>query len=251
LGYVDGQSLTAPLRYSFPNFLDPDGLQVSLKDDPGFALWSEPPRESQDFLVRENLATKQLEHYRRNRIAILYFVIDWEAQGTSYEYAIVGGDGYLEPITRSPWGSGEWRINLGDPPHKSESQWARSENSMWQRMRLYQVERIIDRIFDACDGKARKSKNLDKRYQEFHYEASLDLLRYFPKFTRGKTPAETVPVLSALLSAVIENSPLPKEQAKEGVEAWFETTFGLDLKVYRRGSHPYRGGTDQPYPWNL
>jgi len=171
--------------------------------------------------------------------------------GAKYDTLIEGGD---------IWGVAKgYQIILGDPPNASGGDRAKKENIMWQRMRLFQVERIIDGMVELSRKGVLGSRkqgvliptDLRPQYRALHLDASLELLEFFPRFTRAN-PYRDWPlyrrVLSVILSAIAENSDQPGK-AKAAVEKVLQQALSPELRVYRRGDEPRGSGATLSYPW--
>ncbi len=74
-------------------------------------------------------------------------------QAPDYRQAIVGGESY--PAFMSRLDDGIWVISPGEPPEAlrgPDDEVRRNENIMWQRMRIYQLEKTIDGLWTKADS---------------------------------------------------------------------------------------------------
>jgi len=165
-------------------------------------------------------------------------------QQQDYPQAIVGGDSYPELMDRLAGGT--WVISPGKPPEvlsgRGGDTYRRQENIMWQRMRIFQLEKVTDLVWAEADAEGvirpwwkvwRKRLNWTKnRFEQVFARARLQatwsLLGNLQIFTRSNTELDRTlakkagnTVISALVIA---------EQKSQAVQ-WLQERQGPDAKV--------------------
>ncbi len=153
-GYSNGPDLLAFCQSNAVNMVDPLGLQNYFHPDA--VGRSEPLPKTHIFLMSRMGIMRGWSWYKylgagANGVLEIRFM--GSGQAPDYPHAIVGGKSYPELMDRLEDGS--WVISPGQPPEElrgPNDDVARNENIMWQRMRIYQLEKTIDGVWARANS---------------------------------------------------------------------------------------------------
>jgi len=216
--------------------VDPTGLQNWVETDA--VQRSEELKESHNKLAAIGLTShiwawyKYGDTFASNGVLEIRFM--GSSQGQDYPQAIVGGPAYPDLMDRLNLGT--WVITPGQPPDQLSGPSdfvTRNSNIMWQRMRLFQLERMVDILWAEANSEGAvvspwhlwpttqrltwPDERFLKEFPRAHMYATKQLL--------AKEAGNTV--VSALVAA-------NGDAVSHGLLMWLQRQYGAGLAVNRR-----------------
>ncbi len=255
-------SLYLPFDYDYTNTIDPSGkipesptLDTQARNYVRFS--GEDIRRSHSILKLRGITNAARD-----------FKFYWQAKYLRFRLGYFATSGFDENLVRinfralahftgkynQPWridqkGEALRELIFGQPDEQKSVEY----NRQFQRFRLFQIERIIDRFYDEWPtimklypfkGAQRNEENnvrFDKKYVELHRSVTFEILG---KWQRFEVPHNLLSqeILQAAFSSIYV---LSEENTREGtllyLEYWTREKFGWDSDVgYKHGGEPIR-----------